>query len=202
MAASNKTVKESLKAIAQRDRDGVLPILGLEQDVRSLRAQKKSIELLEQDHKQKLESFREVVGERRKAAQDQGLLVRTCSVWAGPEQDPVTVTWKDAYSNMELRDEPVLRQAFGDRYPMFFSRQASMKIREGVSLDTMKATLGEDAWDKLQQFVDISEHIRLRGKVMEARADLKATASKADKELIERVDIIIESKQHAAQVRL
>jgi hypothetical protein len=199
MAMSNKAVKEKLHLLMNKVEGGAFVVAGMERQVRALRKQSKSIKDLESTHKQGVKELRDAVAKQRAEAEAQGMFFKSCKVLAGEDEAPVVVTWKESYKGVELLHEPFLRETFGANFGAFFCRQASLKAKSGVTVEMLRTALGDEAWEKLQQFADVTEDLRVQGELMKTRAHMRTTASK---ELNERLDIVVGAKQYDPQVRL
>ncbi len=199
MAASNAKIKAELRNLTTEDEDKLV-VTGFEKQARQLRSRKNEIEELDDIQKIELIDFRAAIADERMAAEKKGQFYKTCSVSAGRNHEPVIVTFKDAYKKLRnAKQEETLKRAFGKHYDNFFSKQVEMKINDGVDVETLREALGPRAYAALEKHVKISEYVKVKGSLMEARSHLRSTAEAVTNE---RLDIVMSAIQQEPQVRL
>jgi hypothetical protein len=66
----------------------------------------------------------------------------------------VRVQFSETFRPLDPDDVPLIREAFGDKYDLLAEEIPVVRVRDGVSADQIKDTIGAKAWNKLVALLD------------------------------------------------
>lgn len=161
-----------------------LQIRGLEKLSSKLRARVKEIKQLEEEQKNEESVLLDTVKNERIDAEKKGSFYKTCLVLSEEEDQPVRVTFSNKFSKIKEENEPILRECLGPLYDELYVNVTLAKVRDDVSVQTLKEKLGEELYTML--FVE-EKFIGHREDFLENRAKLRQKLSAKTMDVVDQL---------------
>lgn len=78
---------------------------------------------------------------------------------AGTKGETITLTWKDAYSKVDVDHESDIKDIISDRYTEFFSKEMQIKAKDDISEQDLKDLIGAIGATKFTQYFEVERWI-------------------------------------------
>ena len=78
---------------------------------------------------------------------------------AGTKGETITLTWKDAYSKVDVDHESDIKDIISDRYSEFFTKDMQIKAKEDISEQDLKDLIGSIGATKFTQYFEVERWI-------------------------------------------
>jgi hypothetical protein len=186
-----------LKPVAKKSaKKDALVLTGHEAVAARVRDRAREIETLEAEQKTDAASLIETGRGFRREAEAAGNFHKTVKV-AVDEDSTISLVFSDRYSPVAVENEDALRGCLGSQYDALFRRECRVSQRKDMSLEALKALLG-DKFDAFAAAFDVKEVLVPVDGFMETRANLRPSLSE---ELNATVDGIVDQVQFKPSVR-
>lgn len=156
------------KKAAKKD---ALVLTGHEEVAARVRERARVLDNLEAEQKQDAASLIEASRVFRREAEAAGGFHKTVKV-ATTTEEPISLVFSDRYSSTSVESEDALKAALGSSYAAMFRREAKVTARKDMTLDTLKAALG-DKFEAFCGLFDVKEVLTPVDGFMETRANLR-----------------------------
>lgn len=78
---------------------------------------------------------------------------------AGTKGETITLTWKDAYSKVDVDHESDIKDIISDRYVEFFKKEMQIKAKDDISEQDLKDLIGAIGATKFTQYFEVERWI-------------------------------------------
>jgi len=171
-----------------------LEVTGLEPQIAAMRQRLGQIESLKAQQAIDEKMVLDKVKVERVAAEADGDLYKTALVNSA-DGVPAKVTFKNQFKQISTEHEGDLRTALKTAYDALFTTKHEVKLRDGVTIEQLKAALG----DKLGLLFDVTPYIAPQSDFMEKRAALRRTL---DKNTNKTLDSVTDQAQYCPSMSL
>lgn len=180
------------KSKSESKKSEKLKVKGLEELATKMQKRAQQIEVLSVEQKIDRKNLLTTVKQKRVEAEQNGKFCKTALVETN-NKHPVKVTYKNAFSKINVEHEGELKSVLGNLYNSLYERHREVKLKADVDIEYVKQLLG----DKLEALFDVTEYITPKGQFMEQRAAMRPTLNNKTNDLI---DNLTDQVQHSPMV--
>lgn len=163
-----------------------LEMKGFEKDVARLRALQREIESNTADFKAGRKKLVRAAKDFRLQAEQSGSFHKTL-ILPSEDNNPALMCFQDKYSEINVIHEDVLREGLGEHYDFLIQKGVNINVKSGTTLQELKSALGEEAFTKLKNFIEVTEYLKPVPDFMERKASLSQQLSVQTKQVLEAI---------------